>query len=202
MHTSLPPDCIMVIHIRFRVSLSRRDGERAMYKRVHVFRYRGGVMENRGVSVNLFLLDGDPLGAVKASMANWAGVAYRIPRTELNSYDERGDLKQSGVYFLFGIEDDESVDETRVVYIGQASARKNGEGLLCRLKEHRANEDKGYWTEAVCILSNWRFGWGWCINLGLRCRCLDYAMRPSLRRRLVMLVPYWVLMRSSLYQTM
>lgn len=105
MHTSLPPDCIMVIHIRFRVSLSRRDGERAMYKRVHVFRYRGVVMENRGVSVNLFLLDGDPLGAVKASMANWAGVAYRIPRTELNSYDERGDLKQSGVYFLFGIED-------------------------------------------------------------------------------------------------
>ena len=31
---------------------------------------------------------------------------------------------------------------------------------------------------------------------------LDYAMRPSLRRCLVMLVPYWVLMRSSLYQTM
>ena len=31
---------------------------------------------------------------------------------------------------------------------------------------------------------------------------LDYAMRPSLRRRSVMLVPYWVLMRSSLYQTM
>lgn len=53
--------------------------------------------------------------------------------------------KQSGVYLLIGTDD----NENSVVYVGQASNRKNGEGLLCRLKEHDRNEEKGYWTEAV-----------------------------------------------------
>lgn len=36
-----------------------------------------------------------------------------------------------------------------VVYIGQAGERKNGEGILYRLQEHKRNPDKDYWTEAV-----------------------------------------------------
>ena len=42
-------------------------------------------------------------------------------------------------------------DETGepVVYIGQAGERKNGEGILHRLQEHKKNPDKDYWTEAV-----------------------------------------------------
>jgi hypothetical protein len=40
-------------------------------------------MATRGKSINLFLMDGDPSGRIKCSLANWTGVAYKIPRTEL-----------------------------------------------------------------------------------------------------------------------
>ena len=101
-------------------------------------------------------MDGDATGRMKATIANWTGVAYRIPRTDLDLCKDRDDLKQSGVYFLFGT-DDQSGDN--VVYIGQAGARKNGEGILNRLAEHKRNPDKDYWTEAVVFTtSNNSFG--------------------------------------------
>jgi hypothetical protein len=68
----------------------------------------------------------------------------------------RHDLSQSGVYFLFGTSDQTGES---VVYIGQAGVRKNGEGILCRLQEHKRNPDKDYWTEAVAFTtSNNSFG--------------------------------------------
>lgn len=113
-------------------------------------------MANRGKNISVYLMDGDATGRMKATIANWTGVAYRIPRTSLDLCKDRDDLKQSGVYFLFGV-DDQSGDN--VVYIGQAGARKNGEGILNRLAEHKRNPDKGYWTEAVVFTtSNNSFG--------------------------------------------
>ena len=110
----------------------------------------------RGKSINLFLMDGDPGGRVKTTLANWTGVAYRIPRTHLEKCKGREDLTQSGVYFLFGTSDKTGEN---VVYIGQAGIRKNGEGILCRLQEHKRNTDKDYWTEAVVFTtSNNSFG--------------------------------------------
>lgn len=109
-----------------------------------------------GKSINLFLMDGDANGRIKCTLSNWTGIAYKIPRTELDKCKERDDLKQSGVYFLFGTSDQTG---TPVVYIGQAGARKNGEGILSRLMEHRRNPDKDYWTEAVVFTtSNNSFG--------------------------------------------
>lgn len=110
----------------------------------------------RGKSINLFLMDGDANGRIKCTITNWTGVAYKIPRTELDQCKERNDLKQSGVYFLFG-----NSDETGkgVVYIGQAGTRKNGEGILYRLMEHKRNSEKDYWTEAIVFTtSNNSFG--------------------------------------------
>ena len=113
-------------------------------------------MATRGKSINLFLMDGEPSGRIKCTLANWTGVAYKIPRTALDLCKERDDLKQSGIYFLFGISDQTG---SNVVYVGQAGARKNGEGLLYRLQEHKRNPDKDYWTEAVVFTtSNNSFG--------------------------------------------
>lgn len=113
-------------------------------------------MSVRGKSINLFLMDGIASGRVKCTLANWTGLAYRIPRTELDKCKERDDLKQSGVYFLFGTSDQTGEN---VVYIGQAGVRKNGEGILYRLQEHKRNPDKDYWTEAVVFTtSNNSFG--------------------------------------------
>jgi hypothetical protein len=113
-------------------------------------------MANRGKSINLFLMDGNPSGRIKCTLANWTGIAYKIPRTELEKCKGRDDLSQSGVYFLFGISDQTGES---VVYIGQAGVRKNGEGILYRLQEHKRNPDKDYWTEAVVFTtSNNSFG--------------------------------------------
>jgi len=113
-------------------------------------------MAKRGKSINLFLMDGEPNGRIKCTLANWTGVAYKIPRTSLDLCKERNDLKQSGVYFLFGTSDHTG---NNIVYIVQAGARKNGEGLLYRLQEHKRNPDKDYWTEAVVFTtSNNSFG--------------------------------------------
>lgn len=113
-------------------------------------------MAVRGKSINLFLMDGEASGRIKCTLANWTGVAYKIPRTSLDLCKERDDLKQSGVYFLFGMSDQTG---NNVVYIGQAGTRKNGEGLLYRLQEHKRNPDKDYWTEAVVFTtSNNSFG--------------------------------------------
>jgi hypothetical protein len=101
-------------------------------------------------------MDGDPSGRIKCTLANWTGVAYKIPRTELEKCKGRNDLSQSGVYFLFSISD--TTGES-VAYIGQAGVRKNGEGILNRLQEHKRNPDKDYWTEAVVFTtSNNSFG--------------------------------------------
>ncbi len=113
-------------------------------------------MAVRGKSINLFLMDGDAGGRIKCTLANWTGVAYKIPRTALDKCKERDDLKQSGVYFLFGISDETGKG---VVYIGQAGARKNGEGILNRLQEHKRSPEKDYWTEAIVFTtSNNSFG--------------------------------------------
>ena len=81
--------------------------------------------------------------------------SIKIPRTDLDKCKDRNDLSQSGVYFLFGTSDETGEN---VVYIGQAG-RKNGEGILYRLQEHKRNPDKDYWTEVVVYTtSNNSFG--------------------------------------------
>jgi len=113
-------------------------------------------MATRGKSINLFLIDATPTGRIKVTLANWTGIAYKIPRTELEKCKDLDILKQSGVYFLFGTSD---VTGENVVYIGQAGVRKNGEGILFRLQEHKRNPDKDYWTEAIVFTtSNNSFG--------------------------------------------
>lgn len=113
-------------------------------------------MAAHGKNINIFLMDGTANGRIKCTLANWTGIAYRIPRIDLDLCKERNDLKQSGIYFLFGVSDETSEP---VIYVGQAGARKNGEGILYRLQEHRKNPDKDYWSEAVVFTtSNNSFG--------------------------------------------
>ena len=113
-------------------------------------------MSVRGKSINVFLMDGEANGRIKATISNWTGVAYKIPRNKLSACKERGDLSQSSVYFLFG---PTYQNRRNAVYIGQAGIRKNGGGILARLMEHDKNPDKDYWTEAVVFTtSNNSFG--------------------------------------------
>ncbi|NBJ70639.1 MULTISPECIES: GIY-YIG nuclease family protein [Clostridia] len=113
-------------------------------------------MSVRGKSINLYLMDGSPNGRIKCTLANWTGIAYKIPRPDLEKCKNREDLSQSGVYFLFGMSD---INNKNNAYIGQASTRKSGEGILSRLFEHKRDPKKDYWTEAVVFTtSNNSFG--------------------------------------------
>ena len=102
----------------------------------------------RGKTIQLYLMDSVPKSRIKCTLANWTGIAYKIPRTELEKAKSIDYLKQSGVYFLFSTSDE---TQENIVYIGQAGIRKNGEGILNRLQEHKRNPDKDYWTEAVAF---------------------------------------------------
>lgn len=103
-------------------------------------------MAKHGKIINMYYMDASVDGRVKCTVANWTGVIYKIPRDDLSRCQERSELKQSGVYFLFG----SSADDEPIVYVGQAGSRKNGNGILLRLQEHdNAKED--YWTDAVVI---------------------------------------------------
>lgn len=113
-------------------------------------------MSSRSKNINLFLMDGEANGRIKASISNWTGVAYKIPRAKLSAFKDRSDLSQSSVYFLFG---PAQQNHRAAVYIGQAGVRKNGGGILTRLMEHDKNPDKDYWSEAVVFTtSNNSFG--------------------------------------------
>ena len=98
---------------------------------------------SRGKTLKLFLIDGEPSGRIKCTLANWTGIAYKIPRTALEKCKDMDLLRQSGVYFLFGTDK----LQNPAVYIGQAGARKNGKGLLLRIQEPHTSID--YWTDAI-----------------------------------------------------
>ncbi|MBQ7198828.1 MAG: GIY-YIG nuclease family protein [Selenomonadaceae bacterium] len=102
-------------------------------------------------NLTMFLMDGTPTGLIKCTIGNWIGIVYKIPKSELERCKKdknREDLKQSGVYFLFGAS---NATGKPVAYIGQAGNRKNGEGILNRLLEHKRTADKDYWTYAVVV---------------------------------------------------
>ena len=46
-------------------------------------------MATRGKNIQLFLMDGEAGGRIKCTLANWTGVVYKIPRTELDKCKER-----------------------------------------------------------------------------------------------------------------
>lgn len=116
---------------------------------------RDGEKMKKSISINIFLIDGTPTGRIKSTMQNWTGVGYKVPRNLLRECDQFGGdiqehLKQSGIYFLLG-EDNEG---NPCIYIGQAILRKNGNGLLARLKEHNKKTNEiycNYWNEVICF---------------------------------------------------
>lgn len=97
----------------------------------------------RAKTLRLYLMDGVMNGRVKCTLANWTGIAYKIPSIAIKKCKDIDALKQSGVYFLFGTND----KDEKTVYVGQAGTRKNGEGLLLRVQEDHPSIS--YWTEAI-----------------------------------------------------
>lgn len=96
----------------------------------------------RGKTIELFLENGTMEGKITATLYNWDGAAVKVPRGMVANY-EKNDIQQSGVYFLFSIDD----NGTESVYIG---ASDNVLGRLRQhLRSHERNTDIDLWTTAV-----------------------------------------------------
>ena len=94
-----------------------------------------------GKTIKIFLIDGDPNGRMSCELSNWSGKAYKIPRIKIKDCSDREDLLSTGVYLLFG-KDDEGKD---LVYIGEA------ESILKRLIQHLNQKD--FWNETIVFIS-------------------------------------------------
>ena len=105
-------------------------------------------MEKRSKNINMFLMDGEVTGKIKCTLSNWTGVIYKIPRIQLVDLKSRDEMKQSGIYFLFGRDEDKQKD---VTYIGQATTRKNGEGVLLRIQEHTRDTHADYFNDVIIL---------------------------------------------------
>ena len=105
-------------------------------------------MTKRSKNINMFLMDGEVTGKIKCTLSNWTGVIYKIPRIQLADLKSRDEMKQSGIYFLFGRDEDKQKD---VTYIGQATTRKNGEGVLLRVQEHTRDNHADYFNDVLIL---------------------------------------------------
>ena len=105
-------------------------------------------MMKRSKNINMFLMDGEVTGKIKCTLSNWTGVIYKIPRIQLADLKSRDEMKQSGIYFLFGRDEDKQKD---VTYIGQATNRKNGEGVLLRVQEHTRDIHADYFNDVIIL---------------------------------------------------
>ncbi|SEI82897.1 protein of unknown function [Cyclobacterium xiamenense] len=94
-----------------------------------------------GKTIKIFLIDGDPNGRMSCELSNWSGKAYKIPRIKVKECSDREDLVSTGVYLLFG-KDDDGKDQ---VYIGEA------ESILKRLNQQLTSKD--FWNETIVFIS-------------------------------------------------
>lgn len=94
-----------------------------------------------GKTIKIFLIDGEPNGRMSCELSNWSGKAYKIPRIKIKDCSDRNDLTSTGVYLLFG-KDEEGKD---LVYIGEA------ENIVKRLNQHLSQKD--FWNETISIIS-------------------------------------------------
>ncbi len=92
-------------------------------------------------TISLLIFGGNPNGRMMCELSNWNGRVYKISRNEIQLFSDRNDAQHTGVYFLFGKDE----DGNNTIYIGEA------ERVSDRLKAHIT--DIKYWTDCVVLIS-------------------------------------------------
>ncbi len=94
-----------------------------------------------GKTIRIFLIDGDPNGRMNCELSNWTGKAYKIPRIKIKDCTDRDDLGNTGIYLLFGKDE----DNKDMAYIGEA------ELILKRLNQQLMQKE--FWNETIVFIS-------------------------------------------------
>lgn len=92
-------------------------------------------------TIQMCIFGGNPNGRIMCELSNWNGRVYKISRNDLSDFSNRPDSEYTGVYFLFGKDE----DNNDTVYVGEA------ERMLVRLKQHL--KDHNYWNDCVVVIS-------------------------------------------------
>lgn len=100
------------------------------------------MIDKRPQTIQFFLPQGEPRGIRIAEITTRIVQAVYVPRNKLADAGERPELRNVGVYFLFGQPEDAAKP---IVYIGEA------EDCFTRFKQHNANKD--FWQHAIAIVS-------------------------------------------------
>ncbi len=95
-------------------------------------------------TIRIFLPEGHPMGLRIADISGKLIQAFVFSRKNLKAMAERGELNNTGVYFLFGQEPDQELPS---VYIGEA------ESIYPRLTQHNKDDSKDFWTDTVCFVT-------------------------------------------------
>jgi hypothetical protein len=93
-------------------------------------------------TIQVFLPDGDPQSIRIAEITSRTVQALQVPRGMLGQAASRPELRQVGVYFLFGQAEEEAAAP---VYIGES------EDCWARLQQH--HKGKEFWTQALAVVS-------------------------------------------------
>lgn len=92
-------------------------------------------------TIKIFLIDGEITGRLSCELSNWSGKAYKIPRALCKKCIDREDMYKTGIYLLFGKDE----NEKDLIYVGEA------ESILKRIENHLTNKD--FWTETILFMT-------------------------------------------------
>jgi hypothetical protein len=99
-------------------------------------------MQQWGMSIRLFLVDGSPSGIVTGEVGNWSGKLVAAPRSRVGDAAKREELQRTGVYILSG---PDPTDPTRsIIYVGETDS------LAERMKGH---DTKDFWNRVCMVFS-------------------------------------------------
>jgi hypothetical protein len=99
-------------------------------------------VQQLGMSIRLFLVDGNPSGIVSGEVGNWTGKLIATPRTRIADVVRREELQRTGIYVLSGPDPDDPTRST--IYVGETDS------LAGRMKDHDA---KDFWNRVCMVFS-------------------------------------------------
>jgi hypothetical protein len=102
-------------------------------------------MPDRGQTIRLFLVNGNPAGLIVAEVGGWTGKVIVVPRTALAAFLKRPEAQNVAVYLLSG-PDPQDPFRSRV-YVGES------ETIGRRLREHDADELKDFFDRTIVFVS-------------------------------------------------
>ncbi len=98
-----------------------------------------------GKTIQIFLPDGNPRSIKIAEITSRTVQAILIPRSKLDFASSRDELKNVGLYYLVGSDD----EAKPLVYVGEAEE--------CKKRLNEQNKAKDFWTHAIAIVSKTQY---------------------------------------------